>query len=74
MPDLNPFLVLGFALGGVFAMSGVGLVVANMRARDMSETLLRHVSDTRLRHKFATRLRHDAGCGWQSLVSRSLDR
>jgi branched-chain amino acid transport system permease protein len=27
MPDLTPFLVLGFALGGVFAMSGVGLVV-----------------------------------------------
>jgi branched-subunit amino acid ABC-type transport system permease component len=27
MPDLKPFLVLGFALGGVFAMSGVGLVV-----------------------------------------------
>jgi hypothetical protein len=26
MPDLKPFLVLGFALGGVFAMSGVGLV------------------------------------------------
>jgi branched-chain amino acid transport system permease protein len=25
--DLKPFLVLGFALGGVFAMSGVGLVV-----------------------------------------------
>jgi branched-chain amino acid transport system permease protein len=27
MPDLKPFLVLGLALGGVFAMSGVGLVV-----------------------------------------------
>jgi branched-chain amino acid transport system permease protein len=27
MPDLTPFLVLGLALGGVFAMSGVGLVV-----------------------------------------------
>ncbi|HZM42834.1 MAG TPA: branched-chain amino acid ABC transporter permease [Acidimicrobiales bacterium] len=27
MPDLKPFIVLGFALGGVFAMSGVGLVV-----------------------------------------------
>ena len=27
MPDLTPFVVLGFALGGVFAMSGVGLVV-----------------------------------------------
>ena len=27
MLDLKPFLVLGFALGGVFAMSGVGLVV-----------------------------------------------
>ena len=25
--DLKPFLVLGLALGGVFAMSGVGLVV-----------------------------------------------
>ncbi len=25
--DLKPFIVLGFALGGVFAMSGVGLVV-----------------------------------------------
>ena len=25
--DLKPFLVLGFALGGVYAMSGVGLVV-----------------------------------------------
>ena len=25
--ELKPFLVLGFALGGVFAMSGVGLVV-----------------------------------------------
>ena len=27
MPDLKPFLVLGLALGGVYAMSGVGLVV-----------------------------------------------
>lgn len=27
MADLRPFLVLGVALGGVFAMSGVGLVV-----------------------------------------------
>jgi branched-chain amino acid transport system permease protein len=27
MPDLKPFLVLGLALGGTFAMSGVGLVV-----------------------------------------------
>ena len=27
LPTLEPFLVLGFALGGVFAMSGVGLVV-----------------------------------------------
>jgi branched-chain amino acid transport system permease protein len=27
MPDLKPYLVLGLALGGVFAMSGVGLVV-----------------------------------------------
>jgi branched-chain amino acid transport system permease protein len=27
MHDVTPFLVLGFALGGVFAMSGVGLVV-----------------------------------------------
>src|SRR5215475_3173520 len=27
MLDLKTFLVLGFALGGVFAMSGVGLVV-----------------------------------------------
>jgi branched-chain amino acid transport system permease protein len=27
MPDLKPFIVLGVALGGVFAMSGVGLVV-----------------------------------------------
>jgi len=27
MPDLKPFIVLGLALGGVFAMSGVGLVV-----------------------------------------------
>jgi branched-chain amino acid transport system permease protein len=27
MPDLRPFLVLGLALGGVFALSGVGLVV-----------------------------------------------
>jgi branched-chain amino acid transport system permease protein len=27
IPDLKPFLVLGLALGGVFAMSGVGLVV-----------------------------------------------
>jgi branched-chain amino acid transport system permease protein len=27
MPDLKPFLVLGVALGGVFATSGVGLVV-----------------------------------------------
>ena len=27
MLDLKPFLVLGLALGGVFAMSGVGLVV-----------------------------------------------
>ena len=27
MPDLKPFLVLGLALGGVFALSGVGLVV-----------------------------------------------
>ena len=25
--DLKPFIVLGFALGGVFAMQGVGLVV-----------------------------------------------
>ena len=25
--ELKPFIVLGFALGGVFAMSGVGLVV-----------------------------------------------
>src|SRR5580765_8716145 len=25
--DLKPFIVLGLALGGVFAMSGVGLVV-----------------------------------------------
>jgi len=27
LPDLRPFLVLGLALGGVFALSGVGLVV-----------------------------------------------
>src|SRR5438046_3039402 len=27
MPDLRAFLVLGLALGGVFALSGVGLVV-----------------------------------------------
>ena len=27
MPDLKPFIVLGLALGGVFALSGVGLVV-----------------------------------------------
>jgi branched-chain amino acid transport system permease protein len=27
MPDLKPYLVLGVALGGMFAMSGVGLVV-----------------------------------------------
>ena len=27
LDDLKPFLVLGLALGGVFAMSGVGLVV-----------------------------------------------
>jgi branched-chain amino acid transport system permease protein len=27
MPDLPPYLVLGLALGGVFAMSGVGMVV-----------------------------------------------
>lgn len=27
LDDLKPFIVLGFALGGVFAMSGVGLVV-----------------------------------------------
>jgi len=27
MPDLKPFLILGLALGGVYAMSGVGLVV-----------------------------------------------
>src|SRR5215831_6763199 len=27
MPDLRPFLVLGLALGGVFALSGVGIVV-----------------------------------------------
>jgi branched-chain amino acid transport system permease protein len=27
MPDLKPFIILGLALGGMFAMSGVGLVV-----------------------------------------------
>src|SRR5437879_8583478 len=27
MPDLRPYLVLGLALGGVFAVSGVGMVV-----------------------------------------------
>ena len=27
MPDFKPFLVIGLALGGVYAMSGVGLVV-----------------------------------------------
>jgi len=27
VPDLRPFLILGLALGGVFALSGVGLVV-----------------------------------------------
>lgn len=27
MPDIKPFLVIGLALGGVYAMSGVGLVV-----------------------------------------------
>jgi branched-chain amino acid transport system permease protein len=27
MPDFKPYLVIGFALGGVYAMSGVGLVV-----------------------------------------------
>ena len=27
LEDLKPFFVLGLALGGVFAMSGVGLVV-----------------------------------------------
>ena len=27
MPDLKPFIILGFALGGVYAMSGVGLVI-----------------------------------------------
>lgn len=27
MPDLKPYIVLGLALGGVFALSGVGLVV-----------------------------------------------
>ena len=27
MPDFKPYLVIGSALGGVYAMSGVGLVV-----------------------------------------------
>ncbi|WP_052664900.1 branched-chain amino acid ABC transporter permease [Nitriliruptor alkaliphilus] len=27
MPDLKPFLIIGLALGGVYAMSGVGLVL-----------------------------------------------
>jgi len=27
VPDLRPYLVLGLALGGVFALSGVGIVV-----------------------------------------------
>src|SRR3981081_2286520 len=27
MPELGPYLVLGLALGGVFALSGVGMVV-----------------------------------------------
>jgi branched-subunit amino acid ABC-type transport system permease component len=27
MPDLRPYLVLGVALGSVFAVSGVGMVV-----------------------------------------------
>ncbi|MBV9580128.1 MAG: branched-chain amino acid ABC transporter permease [Chloroflexi bacterium] len=27
MPDLRPFLILGLAVGGVFALSGVGMVV-----------------------------------------------
>src|SRR5215472_16960309 len=27
MPDFRPYLVLGLALGGVFALSGVGMVV-----------------------------------------------
>ena len=27
MPDFKPFIVIGLALGGVYAMSGVGLVV-----------------------------------------------
>ncbi len=27
MPDLKPYLVIGLALGGVYAMSGLGLVV-----------------------------------------------
>ena len=27
MPDFKPYLVIGLALGGVYAMSGVGLVV-----------------------------------------------
>ena len=27
MPELGPYVVLGLALGGVFALSGVGMVV-----------------------------------------------
>ena len=27
MPDFKPYLIIGLALGGVYAMSGVGLVV-----------------------------------------------
>lgn len=27
MPNLRPFIILGFALGGVYSMSGVGLVI-----------------------------------------------
>ena len=27
MPDLSPYLVIGLALGGVYAMSGTALVV-----------------------------------------------
>ena len=27
MPDFKPYIVIGLALGGVYAMSGVGLVV-----------------------------------------------
>ena len=60
MPDfesLKPFLVLGLALGGVFAMSGVGVVVLYHRIEERSGDPAREFSPPLSHEALAAQLR-----------------